>query len=193
MTLSETLEWNITDRVRAAIKNTKRVALKHWEETLEQRSNLSLLGRKRGSFYELNAYGIETELLKAAWYEYAHDKILPVCFGATARIPGRLGIIALAELSPNTRFVTIAAHDSRPGFCELLLDGPAVPQQGVEFTTLILGPGDGPEREEVVWTFHPGDPIDPTETFTTLNQLEVGQGLTRDEAVALGFLYAKMV
>jgi hypothetical protein len=193
MSMLETFDTNVTDRVRTAVENTKRLALKHWEETLEQRCGLTIKGRKRGSFYELELSEIERAVMQARWYLYEHAGIMKGCVGTFAKIPGKLGIIALAELSPDTQFVTIDAHDREPGYCELLLDGPPVPQQTAGHTTLVLGPDEGKEKEEIIWTFHPGDPILPTETFTKKDALKKGQLFSRDEAMAIGFKYAKMV
>jgi len=190
----ENFDTNVTDRVRAAVENTKRLAPGHWRSTLEQRCGLTVKGRKQGSFYELEMPEIEREVLQARWYLYDHPGIMKGCVGTFAKISGKLGIIALEELSPDTQFVTIDAHDREPGFCELLLNGPPVLQQTARHTTLILGPNEeSKEGEEIVWTFHPGDPILPTETFTKKDVLKKGQCFSRDEAMAIGFKYAKMV
>ena len=54
-------------------------------------------------------------------------------------------------------------------------------------TWVIIGPNDG---EDVVYTFHPGEPV-PRATTST-EELPVGTKLTKAEALALGFNLAKV-
>ncbi len=192
MQIEETFANNISERVKKAIITTLRLEEGHWEETLTQRSGLSLKARQGGgSWYPAPIEEIEADLLVAKWYGYPHPKIMKGCFGAVApRMPGMLGVVPLADLPPDTTFVLIDFH-AEPGYCELLLEG-ATRLQNVGHTTLILGPRENGE-EEIVWTFHPGDPIDPSEVFTKKGALKKGNILTHAEALVLGFTHTKVV
>jgi hypothetical protein len=54
-------------------------------------------------------------------------------------------------------------------------------------TVILLGPGD--DGREVVWTFHPGDPVAPSIVPVESSTLTV---LTVARAKALGFALAKI-
>jgi hypothetical protein len=56
----------------------------------------------------------------------------------------------------------------------------------VNYTTLVVGPENG---EDVIYTFHPGDPIRPS---TVSAQEWAGKTVSPAEAIALGLEYAKI-
>jgi len=104
------------------------------------------------------------------------------CVAFQAALPGRFGLVELHTLDPFTK-VTLADYKGTgtvsPVVCLSL--GPTVPT-----TTIILGPHEG---EEIVYTFHPGDPIPPS----TLQAPDlVNQTFTAVGAMALGFVWAKI-
>ena len=190
MSTLETFANNITERVRDAIQRTKDLEPEYFNNTLAQRSGLNVKGR-RGSFYPLEPAEIEKAIMEASWYKYDHTEISKGCRGAFARIPGNLGVVELALLAPETMLVAIAAHDREPGYCDLLLEG-TTPLQSVTHTTLILGLDPTHDRE-LMFTFHPGDPIKPSDIVSVKNEVKPGQVLTLKEAQALGFNYTKVV
>jgi len=105
------------------------------------------------------------------------------CFAFKAELPGQLGIIGLAGL-PADAVVTLDDRKNT-GKVSAVVEG--VRGEEVPFTVLILGLEQG---DEVVFTFHPGDPVRPSQV-----QAEPGlhgRTVTVSEALAMGLEMAKI-
>lgn len=101
-------------------------------------------------------------LIEANWEPYEHPAVLKGCTAFKAPIPGMLGVVDLAQF-PSMTMVKLVDPKGTAGtyggglMAELPLK--LEDQLIVDFSVIILGPEDG---KEVVYTFHPGDPIRPT-------------------------------
>lgn len=170
------------ERILTAIENTKMACAGYFEKTLAQRAGLDPAAC--GSIYEnISAPLLETALKAVTWEPYTHPAILSDCTGFWAQLPGRLGVVELASLPPESQ-VTL---DDRKGTGTVSAIVKGRKGALVGFTVLILGPAHG---VEVVYTFHPGAPVAPS-------QVQAAPGLhgkiiTVAEALALGLTTAKI-
>jgi len=171
-------------RLRNAVQATEAMVLpghekSYWEETLASR--------------QPNGFGsrflIETskeELLSWNWVPYPEcPNLMDGCTALRCDQPGILGIVRLSDLHQETE-VTL---------CDPKSTGKVTPEiersalfgglDRVDFTVLILGmEGD----REVVFTFHPGDPIRPSQVPSDL----AGSRISVTEALNLGLEFAKI-
>jgi hypothetical protein len=184
----ESYAGSLTLRVKNAIQTMQ----KHYPG----RYTAMLAGRSKesgghGSIYPATVDEIESDLLKKSWASYEHSAVKAPCVCALARLPGLLGIIDIKDLPASTMF-TLVDH-KKDGYCELLYEG-FTPRRNVNFTTMILGPSEEDPDLEVIYTFHPGDPIVPSELHGVLkNELRRGDSISLKMALEKGFTYAKMV
>lgn len=125
------------------------------------------------------------DLQSAPWEEYAHPAISGGAKGFRAPIRGRLGIVRLADLDPQA---TVTLDDRKStGWVEPTIEGVLGPEQ--DFTVLIIGPHEG---KEVVFTFFPGEPINPSRVQAE-GATAHGTKVTVEEALKLGLEWAKIV
>lgn len=125
------------------------------------------------------------ELRGAAWVEYAHGAIQAPATGFRAPIKGRLGIVRLSDLDPQAEVVL----DDRKvtGQVTPIVEGALGPE--VDFTVLLIGPGrDG---KEVIWTFFPGEPINPS-SLPAEGDTAHGTKVSVARALELGLEWAKI-
>ncbi|TAL09741.1 MAG: hypothetical protein EPO02_09375 [Nitrospirae bacterium] len=174
-----------TQRVRAAIAASQQFAPEYWGNCLAQRAGDSETAA--GSIYpDLSGPDIEWWLLEAEWEEYAHPAILPGCTGFSAVLAGQLGVAPLASLAPDQPVVL----DDRKGTGKVSATVTGVRGQIVPLTVLIVGPGEEEGQPEYVWTFHPGDPVRPSQVPAEGMH---GRQITAAEAISLGLETAKIV
>lgn len=171
----------MTQRVRDALDNTKSLEPAYFGKMMSLRSELE---GGIGSVYPLKAEHIQNALMSCVWQVFDHPSILAGCTAAVAQIGGRLGIVQITDLPDTASFTLIDPKGT--GYCEILLSG-APPRIEVGHTVLIMGPHSETKRE-VVYTFHPGDPIMPSR----VTGLEHGKVITKAKAQALGFEWAKV-
>jgi hypothetical protein len=159
-----------------AIASIKEMDLPYWEATLKQR----IQGPGSKVLSVSTTEGLEQILKDAEWEETSHPDVLEGCRVFTAPIPGTLGVVELADLPPDELVVMTDPKGTGKSTPTLLWpEAPAVP-----FTCIILGKEEG---KEVVFTFHPGWPIRPSQC-----KLAHGTRLTASEAMALGLTHAKI-
>ena len=173
---------DITARIRQAIENLKTYGPPgYWQGTLEQRAELS--GQARGSVYQgIGPDDLEALLLGAIWEPYEHPGVMHGCAAFRAALPGTLGIVGLDSLDPNA----IVTYRAKRGTDEVYPVVQGVRGEIMDFTVLMLGQHEG---HEVVFTFHPGDPVAPSHV---LNKDLDGQQETVAEALRKGFATAKI-
>ena len=175
------------DRLEAARKNTTYVVPGYLEKTLRQR--LACMPGAAGSVYEQfdDPEVLLSALLTEDWEPYSHPAIAPGCEAFVALIPGRLGIVTIADMPAGTP-VTL---DDKKGTGKVSAVVRGVRGAEVDFTVLILGPEKDSEGHsyEVIYTFHPGDPIRPS---TVSAEGMHGNVVTPAEAIALGLEMAKV-
>jgi hypothetical protein len=169
--------------VKAAITNSKEKMSDYWGNTLKQRSVKSDM--VAGSRYDMSPEQIENALLNANWSPYQHENVKEPAkaYKANTGISGYEGIIKLSTLPKDKKVVLDDRKNT--GKLSVVVDG--VLGKKVDFTVILIGPHEG---NEVVWTFHPGEPIMPSivEAGTDMN----GKEITVQEAIEMGFEYAKL-
>jgi hypothetical protein len=163
-------------RVEAAIAATRLAAPGYFESCLTQRTSGS------GSSYSgLTPAELEVALVGASWEPYEHPDVMAGCSAFKAPLEGTFGLLDLSTVADD--FLVTLADPKGTGFVEA--ECTAGRGGKVPFTVLILGQ----EKDvEVVFTFHPGDPIRPSRLPA---EGRVGQIITAKEALALGFKWAK--
>lgn len=174
-------------RVRAALCNTREDYLRR---CLAQRVPGDA-GSSGSTFRVTDVEALLALLHTAEWEPYTHPAVLPGCTAFRAPLPGELGIVDLHAL-PGTAPVVLAdpkgtghwsAHVGREQLTEDLV--------AADFSVIILGPDESvPDGPEMVWTFHPGDPIRPSSVAAKPGVESVT--LTAHEAIARGFDLAKV-
>jgi hypothetical protein len=122
-------------------------------------------------------------LQSAAWEAYEHPAIMAGCAAFRAPMAGRVGIVALASLPADT--TVVLADAKRTGYVEATVPGAATTP--VDFAVIILGTDEG---HEIVFTFHPGEPIAPS---TLPASLLNGARMTAAVAIEHGLTHAKVV
>lgn len=127
-------------------------------------------------------------LMSANWEKYDHPDIAPPAIGYKADIPGKVGVIKLSELNPETPIKMELGHKGEDEFVFPIISQSDVPSRlsEVDFTTLLIGPGGD---DLIVYTFFPGDPIMPS---TTTPSEETESAKTVRDAMRLGFEYGKV-
>lgn len=164
------------EKVRAAFENTPVDYLA---------SNLAM--RNPGADAEGSIFAepqSKESLQNAAWEPFKHPSIQSPAEGFIAPIPGKMGIVPLADVPGDTP-VTLT-DPKGTGKLSAVLQG--LPRADVDYTIALVGPhGDN----EVIYTFFPGDPIAPSmldaDSVSTDNR-----NITAADAVNLGFEYAKI-
>lgn len=167
--------------VTAAVLRTPK---HYWTSCLAQRAGTS--PEKLGSFYPgLSSEDVAKAIQEAAWEPYEHPDVQAPARAFKAPLPGIFGLVRVDDLPDGTKFQLVDPKGT--GICEAMaLDVPKdYPLLHVDFSTLLVGPGD--EGHEVVWSFFPGPPIRPSNL-----KAEPGQTITKAEAKALGFEWVKV-
>tara|TARA_Y100000287_G_C14218877_1_gene355084 strand:+ start:928 stop:1617 length:690 start_codon:yes stop_codon:yes gene_type:complete len=172
-----------TQRVRKALKET--IGMPHLKTTFVDRNPG---GDSEGSVFK-EKQTLES-LMKAEWLDYSHPNIAPPATGAfITQIPGTLGLIELASLDPATPISMEPGSKGNKPYVTVLVEKEDAPVEAteVEHTILIVGPFQ--DKEEIVYTFHPGDPIRPS----SMRPSEATDNAkTAADAIALGFDYGKI-
>lgn len=172
---------NTASRIDAAHKNIQEIAPGYWEATVASRTAVTAVG----SFFEFpNVEEVLFEQHLQDWEEYPEcPGLLPGCAAFKLQIKGYLGVIPLDILDDAQELRVI--NNKGTGVAKLLAPTDSIPRE-VDFAVCILGMEDG---REVIFTFHPGDPIPPD----TIKVEDLGKSsITVAEAKSLGFVYANL-
>jgi hypothetical protein len=174
---------NIQTRIAQAISTTRRIVPGYFEKTLAQR--LPKTGAGSVVVGLENAEELETALINADWESYSHPAVMAGTEAfITKDIRGQYGVISLADL-PADAVVTLDDRKDT-GMVSAVVKG--VRGRDVDFTVLILGPEQG---EEVVFTFHPGDPVNPSRVQAVPGLH--GKAVTVSQALGMGLETVKIV
>lgn len=166
---------DVHERIRQAFENAKTIP-GHLDGLLKARNS----GSGGSKFKEPQT--IE-RLVNADWKPFSHPTLMSGTTGFVAPIPGYLGIVPLKDIPDNQEVTLDDGH--KTGFLSAIIRGKQnIP---VNHTVLIVGDEGG---KEVVYTFHPGDPIRPSSL--QIGDYQKGQKITAGEAKKLGFEYAKL-
>lgn len=167
--------------VQSAITTSRQVMEGYWLSTLTQR-----LPGGAGSIVDgfASAEALEKALFAAEWEDYSHPALMAGTKGFKTALSGTLGIVNLSTL-PKEAEVTLDDRKST-GFVSCTVAG--AQGETVDFLVLIVGEHEG---KEVVFTFHPGEPVAPSRVKA--DEGLHGKKLTVKEAKALGLTTAKIV
>lgn len=174
-----------TDYVRKIIMETKEVLPEHWKTTLSNRTGETSLG----SYYSKTSEEIEKTLLISNFKAIKNPNISPDCEGfITHDLFGFTGLLKLSLCNPNDGVLLEA---NKGGFLSCVIEISRFAQSMLETyqviktepTVLIIGEHNG---EKVVFTFHAGDPVTPSEITGEERTVRV------EEAIEMGFDYAKI-
>lgn len=172
---------NTARRIDAARKNIREIAPGYWEATVASRTAETAVG----SFFKFsNVQEVLFEQNLLNWEEYPDcPGLLPGCSAFKLHIKGYPGVVPLDTLDDAQLLRVI--NNKGTGVAKLLAPKDSVPQE-VDFTVCILGMEDG---REVIFTFHPGDPIPPD----TVKVEDISRtSVTVAAAKSLGFVYANL-
>jgi hypothetical protein len=170
--------------VSEVIATTRSAIPDYWESTLAQRAELS--GKAAGSVYEgVDTTQLEQMLLAADWEPYSHPAVMQGCEAFRASIPGKLGLVKLQSLAPDTRVVF--RDPKKTGQVSAVVEG--VRSESADFTVIIIGDDEG---KKVVYTFHPGDPVAPSEVMGASPGITDGTAGSVAQALEMGLVYAKV-
>lgn len=174
---------NNAERINNALQNIKELLPEYWEATVNSRTP----GKSVGSVFSFS--NIEKVLFEDRindWTVYENcPNLIPGCIAFILRdVDGHLGVVELEKL--NSEMVLDILDNKKTGKAKLLAHVGLGPE--TNFATLILGDEQG---KEVIFTFHPGQPVRPSEI--PIEALEGKTRITVREAMALGFTTANVV
>lgn len=171
-------------RIKNAIENTKVLSLsgvippEYFENTLASR-------QPNGTGSVFHKPVSEKDLIYATWEPYVHSAIQAGCTAfKTLDVSGVLGVVLLGDLNPSS--VVSLEDPKETGQVSAVIPAKEVfSASDVGFTIMILGKEGG---KEIVFTFHPGDPIQPSKVDSGIT----GVNVPVVSAMALGLEYAKV-
>jgi hypothetical protein len=140
----------------------------------------------QGSTYALDPDEMRAALLSEQWVQRDHPEVKAPCVAFVApRWRGRVGVLPLDALNAlvrledpkRTGYLSAVVHHTADLPCSI---------SGDRETWLILGPHEG---REVLYTFHPGEPVPPSRVSTS--EIMPGEIMLASEARALGLTHAK--
>ena len=169
------------EAVKAALANSRRLMPEYWAKCVAQRSKAA----SAGSFYDLTAEEINAALDDSLWCEMKHPSIMAGCTAYATLIPGgHYGLVDIATL-PDDAVLTCEDRKGT-GMVSLTIHLEKDQAPKTDETWLIVGEDNG---QQVVFTFHPGEPVSPSVT-----KMDAVPGtMTKQQALALGFNKAKIV
>ncbi len=175
--------------VKKALDNAKKLIMGKDEEG-KDKTYLDIMLNQRidgknnaGSSYKVNSKEeLYEKLISQEWTETSHPDVMPGCRVFKSNLAGLEGILDLDDLPDD---VELYAIDPK-GTGKIGMGAGNIEKKPVEETYLIVGKEqiDGKETD-VVFTFHPGEPVRPSEIET--KEIPDGTKLTREEAEQLGF------
>lgn len=174
---------HIQTRIARAIDTTRRLVPGYFEKTVSQRLPKTGAGSIVVGFDTSEA--LEKALVSASWELFSHTALMAGTEAfVTKDIRGLLGVVDLVDL-PADAVVTL---DDRKGTGKVSCTVEGVRGRDVDFTVIILGLEQG---EEVVFTFHPGDPVFPSQIQTESGMH--GRQVAVSEALGMGLEMAKVI
>ena len=173
---------NFTKIVIAALNAIERQDPAYAERMFAQRLPEGGMGSVYPDFHSREE--LEAALRNANYHLAEHPAIAPMCVAfVTTDLNGEYGMELLSNLPDD---VQLRIEDPKnTGKVSLVVEGGH--RIATNETWVIIGPND---NEDVVYTFHPGQPV-PRATTST-EALPVGTVLTKAEAIKLGFNMAKV-
>lgn len=174
--------------VKQAILSTKAFDEGYYWSCIKQR--LPSSGEGRGSIVDFDGSAEEFEkfLLNANWEEVGDcPNLLEDCKAfKTNDIKGHLGVIALDELDPKTELVL--DDFKKVGVLTPVTEGFV---STILYPTYIIVGKEG--DKELMFTFHPGEPVQPSTLKPSCDIIHEGAKITVSEAIKLGLKFAKII
>lgn len=147
---------------------------------------------RAGSYFpRLTPARVATLIRKLRWEPYTHPNVQPPAQAFIApHVSGVMAVVPMADVPDDTRLVFDDAKDT--GMVELLwTDAPAGHGHRVEHVVALLGPDESGELE--LWTFFPGDPVQPSQLERHANGHDRhGQQVTAAAAEKAGVRWVKI-
>lgn len=171
--------------VNKAIINTNEYLHDYLIKTLQQR-----LATGAGSCYE--QFKTTDELLSAIknadWEETTHPCVSPDCRVFKANLEGRFGLINIKDVCDDA--VLIADDRKHTGYISVTIKGA---RGRIEYDSyLIIGKENiNGNNIEVLFTFHPGEPIKPSNI--KVSNITHGSIISKKEAIKLGIKWIKII
>ena len=189
--ISETLysRGNQLEFVKKSLDNAKKIVMGKDENGNDKTYLDVMLGQRiegpnnAGSSYNISSpEELYNKLISQDWRETTHPDVMPGCRVFKTNLAGLEGILDLDKLPDD---IELYAIDPK-GTGKVGMGAGNVQKNPVEETYLIIGKEniDGKE-EDVVFTFHPGEPVRPSMVETS--ELSDGEILTKEDAIYFGF------
>jgi hypothetical protein len=182
---------NYNEEVRRAFQNAELIdmgGVSYQQRLIDQRLELEGV-ENTGSAYDLSAEDLKDAVMNANWIKTTHPNVKPeLDLYVTEDIPyGRTGIMDINLLPDNTEFY--ATNAKTLGY--IGMGAANVSKIPDSRTYMIVGTEyiNGIEQK-VTYTFHPGEPIDPSTTKENLELYE-GRKMTKKEVMDYGFSKVK--
>lgn len=174
---------NNAERINNAVNNIKNLLPEYWESTVSSRTPGKSVGSVFG-FSDVEKVLFEDRINDWEVYEDCPN-LMTGCTAFLLRdVGGHLGVIELSKLDGDLELDVI--DNKKTGKAKCLAHVGIGPK--TDFATIILGEEQG---KEVVFTFHPGAPVRPSEI--PVDALKGRNKITVAEAITLGFTTANVV
>lgn len=174
-----------TNVVRTAIENTPR---EYWDKLCRTRARGDAL--QAGSYLPFHAGQVDRLMKELEWEAYTHAAVkAPATAFIAAHVFGVMNVIHIDQVPQGE---TLSFEDPKGlGKLECVWRTNRTPQQmneaSVDFVVAIVGPDSA--GKDIVYTFHPGDPVSPSE-LTNADLLSLA--VTPHEAKGLGVEWVKV-
>ena len=184
---------NQVEFVKQALDNASKIIMGK-DENGKDRTYLDVMLAQRiegpnnaGSSYNVNSpEQLYQQLISQEWTETTHPDVMPGCRVFKSNLAGLEGILDLDNLPDD---VEMYAIDPK-GTGKIGIGAGNIEKNPVKETYLIIGKENiNGKDEDVVFTFHPGEPVRPSEVET--QEIPDGTRLSKEEAKKLGFDKAK--
>ena len=209
------------DRVIDALNKTFVLESDHYDRTFRGRLNPKLPGSKlvnhatrlmtpgMVSFISQDIIALDAELRRLDWAKYEHPAIMDGCSAFVAYLPlnsdwtAHVGVVPLDVLDDENDFEVIRIEENvKSGTLrctvELLFDEWTTSYTQTRMITMILGKAPKTD-DEIVYTFHPGDPVTPGILTLEMFHAQFGEDsplpreVTVSQAAILGFKNALLI
>lgn len=180
---------NATTIVRKAIHNTP---ADYWTKTCAMRAGRD--EARMGSYFRhLDCQRVHQLLVGLVWEPYDHPAIQEPAKGFVARnVPGgALGVVSIESVPKDAELFFDDSKDVNK--VEVVWKDAPRQATSVDFVVALVGPGEGDEPD-CVWTFFPGEPVQPSRIPRQSEQLGDlhGKSVSLSTARELGVEYVKL-
>lgn len=180
---------NQIEFVKTALENAKRIVMGKNEDGSDKTYLDVMLGQRiegptnAGSSYQVDSpEELYEQLISQEWVETTHPDVMPGCRVFKSKLAGLEGILNLDKLPDDVELYAIDPKETG----KIGMGAGKVEKNLVEETYLIVGKENiNGKDEDVVFTFHPGEPVRPSEVET--KDIPDGTRLNKEQAKELGF------